>query len=218
MCVESSVTIRPSTVCAASGRGDWGLKWACDKAEGTRINLFPLRFRQINHLLNAWTSKSRYTTTGGRELISAILFCRIHLSSIATESERKQNQFSLRSGAKNHYVQLALQDSRYNSAGDWVPAIAITQTQDSRSTLSFLSMATEGRLLVQHQGISWKNSRHLTSFRKVKYTMHFCAMHSTKILPCFRLDVTTQMKASINSTFLCVCLLYPTRWLQRLNV
>ena len=93
----------------------------------------------------------------------------MHLSSIATESERKQNQFSLGSGAKNHYVQLALQDSRYNSAGDWVPAIAITQTQDSRSTLSFLSMATEGRLLVQHQGISWKKFKapHVISKSKV---------------------------------------------------
>ena len=104
--------ISPSTVCAASGRGDWGLKWACNKAEGTRINLFPLRFRQINHLLNAWTSKSRYTTTGGRNLF--VRFCFVECTSPVPRLSRNEKRIS---SALELARKITMYNSRYKTAG-----------------------------------------------------------------------------------------------------
>lgn len=80
-----------------------------------------------------------------------VLFCRMHVRG-TPESKREENQLSSWLGAKNHYVQQPLQDGREWTAGAWGPAIACTQTQDSRSTISVFSMATQRRLFVKYQG------------------------------------------------------------------
>ena len=98
VCVESSVIISPSTVCGASGRGDWGLKWACNKAERSRINLFPLRFR--------------YTTTGGRNLF--LRFCFVECSSPVPRLSRNEKRIS---SALDLARKITMYNSRYKTAG-----------------------------------------------------------------------------------------------------
>lgn len=110
--MESSVTIRPSTVCAASGRGDWGLKWACDKAEGTRINLFPLRFRQINiFLMRGRQSQDIQQPEEGNLFLR---FCFVECTSPVLRLSRNENRIS---SALDLARKITMYNSRYKTAG-----------------------------------------------------------------------------------------------------